>query len=83
MSKREGQILFVCIFIILVYVGYNFIFKSFQEEVQLLQKRITATEARLSKNYKILTQKRAIDSEFEKLSVRLKQKRSEIGRAHV
>jgi len=77
LTKRENQILSACVVLLAVYVGYNFVYKSFQEKFDTFEERVEAQKLRLIKNQKLLSKQEILDAQYEQLAQRLRQERSD------
>jgi len=77
LTKRENQILILCAAVLTIYIGYNFVYKSFQERFNSFEERIEAQKIRLTKNQKMLSRQKVLDAQYEQLSQGLRQSRSD------
>ena len=76
LTNRENKILVVCLILILGFIGYRGVFKSFQEKDADLDARIQSLELLLKKNLEVLGREEHLNQAYEDFSQGKKQTRS-------
>ena len=77
LSPRENRILILCLFLIFIYISYNFIFQPLRKTIADFETRIKVSEKRLRNNLKMMRMERVVDEEYDKYSSYFKQKVSD------
>lgn len=73
LSSREKIILAICILLILVYLGFIFVFTPIKTRIANLNDEISSKELKLKKSYKILNQKNAVEEVYKNYADYMKQ----------
>ena len=73
LTARERVIFLVCLAMIFVYGGYNFIFRAIKDEIVRLGSQIEVKERKVKKNLEIIAEERVIDEEYGQYADYLKQ----------
>ncbi len=73
LSKRESKIFIFCIFMIFIYVSYQFVYKPIEKKSKVLEGKIFKTQRRLKKNTKVLQRESVVQKKHKKYIVRFKQ----------
>jgi len=77
LSKREGFVFALCLLVIIVYAGLNFVFKPLRARDTQLQGKIAVSEKRLKNHLVLLRAEKTVDEEYEKYAPYFQQKLSD------
>lgn len=73
LTRREQKIMVICFTLVLVYGGYNGIYKPFMEKAAQLDADIIRQQSRLSKETRSLRQSGEMQSAYENFRAQFKQ----------
>jgi len=73
-SAREKIILSVCVAIILLYLGINFVFEPLKARLNDLNSQIALRELKLKKSNKVLDNQTGVEANYKKYADLIKQK---------
>ena len=77
LSPREIGIFVVCATVILIYIGYNFVFRSIRGHLESIQDKIKVSEKRLKNSLNVIRKEKAIEKEYAKYLSQFKQATSD------
>ena len=77
LTLREQQILAIAFFVAFAYFNVHFIFRPLKEKITALENNIRSTQKRFLKNKRIIKKEEAVESEYAKHALSLKQKASD------
>jgi len=76
-SKREKKIFIFCILMVLIYIGYRFIFIEMQEEEAFWKAKVLNAERKVEKSLNVLNKESSINARYEEYLKLLEQKTSD------
>ncbi len=77
LTSRELNILVMCIFMVVVYVGYHLVYKPLNNRLLSLEGRIEIARKKIREKMRILQREDAVKSEYRTFESLLKQKQSD------
>ena len=65
LSKREGQIFILCILVLLIYIGFQFVYKPIRSQENFFEKKINVTKKKIKKSMNILKEEESTKVAYE------------------
>ncbi|MFH1360896.1 MAG: type 4a pilus biogenesis protein PilO [Candidatus Omnitrophota bacterium] len=77
LSRREKNILGLCLLLIFIYMSVHFVFRPMNDQTKRLEKRAAEKEGDLRKALRILRKQKAVESQYAQVVALIMQKNSD------